>query len=60
MTTQEKKELWDFLGDKVQVVRLNINQTEKGMEYELKPVPGYREDIFNHLIDGVKPCTGDK
>jgi len=54
MTEKEKKELWDFLGDKVSVVTLNINQSEKGLEFDLTPVPGYQEAIFNHFIEGVK------
>ena len=60
MTAKEKKDLSDFLGDKVHVVGLEIIQSEKGLECDLKPVPGYREAIFNHFIEGIKPCTGDK
>jgi len=57
MTEKEKTVLWEFLGNKVHVVGLEINQTEKGLECDLKPVPVYRDAIFNHFIEREKHCT---
>ena len=57
MTENEKKDLWEFLSNKVQVVGLNIKQSGKGLECVLKPVPNDQEAIFNHFIKGEKHCT---
>ena len=54
MTENEKKDLMAFFGNKIQVLGLDIKQSEKGMECELKPNPDFKEAIINHYVEGVK------
>ena len=54
MTENEKNVLLTFLGNKIQVFTLDINQSENGLKCELKPVPAFQQAIINHLIERGK------